>query len=468
MASILHVLDRLSAAGPTRSLITLAELQRAAGLPWRHRLLTLQAEFYAPVLLMARKAGLDVRRAPSTEELAEEIDGADLVQLHYWNNPAFLNLLQRLLPAHRRILWFKIAGLAPPQVITPQLVACADISVATASATLRLPALAELHRLGLAEQIPGLADLTRLEGFRARPHAGIRAGYLGTTNFSKMHPGFVAMSAATATRDLVFPIAGAGGGEGELQRQAEALGAAARFEFLGFQENIRSVLETLDLFGYPLCTDTYATSEKSLQEAMAVGLPPVVFPHGGLPDLVEDRVTGRVVHTPEEYTEALDALARDPSERQRLGSAARRFIRQRFAPENAAAAFAKLYARAMDLPKRYQSLFAPGMSPSRTFALSLGDAGEPFLCSMEADDPDAQQRIAASSFPLARGEGGLFQFRNAHPDDPWLRYWVALVLAAQGRDEPAARERAEALRLGLPPSRGLTLPQDHCSAESDG
>jgi hypothetical protein len=63
---------------------------------------------------------------------------------------------------------------------------------------------------------------------------------------------------------------------------------------------------------------------------------------------------------------------------------------------------------------------------------------------MEADDPDAQQRIAASSFPLARGEGGLFQFSNAHPDDPWLRYWVALLLAAQGRDEPAARERAEA------------------------
>ena len=227
MTTVLHVLDRLSAAGPSRSLIKLVELQRAAGFPWRHRLVTLHPEVYTRALLMARRAGLDVRRAPSVDELAEEIAAADLVQLHYWNNPAFLDLLQRLLPAHRRILWFEIAGLAPPQVITSELVACTDICVTTASVTLRLPALAEACQQGLAERIPCLADLTRVEGFRARPHAGLRAGYLGTTNFSKMHPGFVAMSVAAETRDLVFPVAGAGGGEGELQRQAEALGLGA-------------------------------------------------------------------------------------------------------------------------------------------------------------------------------------------------------------------------------------------------
>lgn len=460
MASVLHILDRLSAAGPSRSLISLVQLQREAGFPWCHRLVTLRPEVYPPALLMARRAGLEVRRAPSVDELALEIEAADLVQLHYWNNPAFLDLLQRLLPAHRRILWFTIAGLAPPQVISSELVACAHICVTTASVTLRLPALAKASQHGLAERIPGLADLTRVEGFRVRPHAGLRAGYLGTTNFSKMHPGFVAMSAATETRDLVFPVAGAGGGEVELQRQAEALGAAARFEFLGFRENIRTVLETLDLFAYPLCPDTYATSEIILQEVMAVGLPPVVFPHGGVPDLVEDGVTGRVVHSPEEYTGALDALARDPSERQRLGSAARRFIRSRFAPEHAAAAFSRLYARAMDLPKRQQGLFAPGLPPCQRFARMLGEAGEPFLRSIEADDWEAERRIASSSFLLAQGEGGLFQFRNAHPENPWFRYWVALVLAAKGRDEAAARERSEALWLGLPASRGLASASD--------
>jgi glycosyltransferase involved in cell wall biosynthesis len=196
------------------------------------------------------------------------------------------------------------------------------------------------------------------------------------------------MSAATTSVDLSFPVAGAGGGEGELRRQAEALGASGRFSFHGFQENIRTVLEGLDIFGYPLCRDTYANSEKSLQETMAVGIPPVVFPHGGVLGLVEDGITGRVVHSPEQYTSALVQLARDPAERQRLGAAARRFVRRAFDP----------------------------------------------------------RRL----LPARPGGGGIIQFRNAYPHDPWLRYWTSLVLAAAGRPEAAARERAEALRLGWP------------------
>lgn len=113
MAVVLHILDRLSAAGPTRSLISLAALQREAGAPWQHRVVTLQAELYPHALLMARRAGLQVRRAVDAAELAEEIAQADIVQLHYWNNPAFLDLLGRRLPPHRRILWFMVAGGSP-------------------------------------------------------------------------------------------------------------------------------------------------------------------------------------------------------------------------------------------------------------------------------------------------------------------------------------------------------------------
>ena len=98
----------------------------------------------------------------------------------------------------------------------------------------------------------------------------------------------------------------------------------------------------------------------------------------------------------------------------------------------------------------------------------LGEAGGPFLRSMEAADRDAERRIASSTFLLAQGEGGLFQFRNAHPDDPWLRYWVALVLLSQGRGEAAGREHAEALKLGLPASRGLASASDAGTGAGDG
>ena len=72
------------------------------------------------------------------------------------------------------------------------------------------------------------------------------------------------------------------------------LGIGDRVEIRGPVENIRTELEGFDVFGYPLVEDTYATSEKALQEAMWVGVPPVIFGYGGLCDLVEHDRTGLV------------------------------------------------------------------------------------------------------------------------------------------------------------------------------
>jgi len=50
---------------------------------------------------------------------------------------------------------------------------------------------------------------------------------------------------------------------------------------------IKPVIETFDVYGYPLCADTYASGELNLQEVMYAGVPPVVFPYGGVKGLVE-------------------------------------------------------------------------------------------------------------------------------------------------------------------------------------
>ena len=103
-------------------------------------------------------------------------------------------------------------------------------------------------------------------------------------------------------------------------------------EIRGYVEDIRAALEEFDIFGYPLIEDTYATSEKALQEAMWAGIPPVVFAHGGVRCLVEHERTGLVVETEDEYARAIERLAGDPDLRRRLGDEARRFIRAAFDP----------------------------------------------------------------------------------------------------------------------------------------
>ena len=72
---------------------------------------------------------------------------------------------------------------------------------------------------------------------------------------------------------------------------------------------------------------------------MAAGLPVVGSRVGGIPELVEDGVTGFVVEpeNPEPLAVALDALAGDPERRRQMGEAGRARAVERFSAEGIAA-----------------------------------------------------------------------------------------------------------------------------------
>jgi glycosyltransferase involved in cell wall biosynthesis len=447
---ILHIIDRLTAGGPTRSLIALAKQQRRLGTPYEHRVVTLRQAAYPLALVLARQAGLDVLREPPHDELREEITAADIVQVHFWNNPDFYDFLYREWPASRLLLWFKVLGGHAPQVITTPLADYADFCVATSPRTLELPALAGAVAGGRAATVPGIADFDRLAGCTPQPHEGLNIGYIGTVNFSKMHPRFVEMSAAVKNKESRFVVCG-GGIEEKLKQQAADLGAGDRFSFRGFVENIAPVLQSLDVFGYPLCEDTYATSEKSLQEAMYAGVPPVVFPHGGVGDLVRDGETGVVVTGESEYTAAIEHLCENPDERERLGRNAREHVRAHFSPEAAARSFGRIYEQMMESPKVGRSWRGEGSAPTPAarFAAAVGDAAPQFRASLAGPDQMAEDRIAKSSHLLSAGEGGIFHYRNTFPQDPFLHFWAGLALLGDQRLQDAGREFQAALELGL-------------------
>jgi glycosyltransferase involved in cell wall biosynthesis len=67
-------------------------------------------------------------------------------------------------------------------------------------------------------------------------------------------------------------------------------------------------------------------------EAMAAGLPVVAATTSGLPEAVEDGVTGLLVPAsdPESLAAALDRLLADPAMRRRLGEAGRRRVQERY------------------------------------------------------------------------------------------------------------------------------------------
>lgn len=83
----------------------------------------------------------------------------------------------------------------------------------------------------------------------------------------------------------------------------------------------------------------------SVMEAMAHGLATVSTPVGGIPQLIEDGVTGYMVPVDDdrELSTCLDRLFSDETLRRRLGEKARSVISERFGVERQAEALIRMY-----------------------------------------------------------------------------------------------------------------------------
>lgn len=446
---IVHVIERFSSAGPERAIIAAAKYAAQLGLQQEHLVCTLEKSGSPVAVIMARQAGVQVLLAPEPTRRTELLTNADIVLVHFWNNPALHEFLRTPLPPLRLAVWLTIFGSHPPQVIPRPLLDFADVAAVTTPGSLHLP---ELAGRAATPVIFAPADFARLEDYTPQPHAGFNVGLIGgSLDPSKLHPAFVAMSAAVNIPNVRVIVCGGGGAQ--LQRQAQALGADERFDFRGYVEDIRSVLEVCDVFGYPLNPQTYASSEKALQEAMWVGVPPVVFPHAGVRYLVEDGVTGLVVESEAAYTAAIEWLYHHPDERNRLGHNAQEFARRTFAPQRAVGQLADLFAALMAQPKRLRAWPDDGVTPAAWFIAALGDHAGPFALSYGgASGPArdaAEAEIAAASDLLFRYEGGIIHYRNRWPEDPYLRYWAGLALAHRGDTARAAGEFRAAAASGL-------------------
>ena len=115
----------------------------------------------------------------------------------------------------------------------------------------------------------------------------------------------------------------------EASRQMRALGLAGDVQFLGEQDQVSPLLSASDVFLLPSAQESFGLAAL---EAMACEVPVVASRVGGLPEVVEDGVSG-FLHAPDD----LDGMARsalrlltDEPLKQRMAAAALQVARQRF------------------------------------------------------------------------------------------------------------------------------------------
>ena len=452
MHTVLHVIERLTLGGASRALIGLSKYSSRHG-AYRHRLVSLLPA-QPEAIALAEEDGIEVVPGADLDTVKGEILLADLVQIHWWNAPVLQRLLRGGLPPCRLMIWCHVVGDTLPNLITPALIDHADLIMASNPYTHRdssvFQSLSAETRRGKTGMIVDPSDFDRVKSVRKVPHEGFNVGYIGTVGYYKMHADFIEMSSSIDVPDVKFLVCG-GGIENELRMEAQRRGTESRFEFLGYQKEIASVIGKMDVYGYPLCPDTYASGELNLQEVMYSGVPPVVFPYGGVKSLVVNQYTGLVVTSKEEYREAIEYLFHHPEERLRMGENAAAYARQMFGAEHAGKRSNEFYERMLESEKRLrpglvptesaggQALVSDVSGGARLFAESMGTDDNPFILSLDGIDTErtlhADEAIQSMS-PVVHIVG-ILEYLNQYPRDAWLRYWSALISFGHGQMEQA-------------------------------
>lgn len=143
-------------------------------------------------------------------------------------------------------------------------------------------------------------DLAKFDGLRprdaVRAELGLGPNTLAVGNVAALAPHKAqndllraAASVLAARDDVRFFVVGEGALRPELEALAAGLGIADRVVFTGFRQDALDLLRAFDLFVMSSYLEGLGTS---IMDAQALGVPVVATRTGGIPELVEDGVTG--------------------------------------------------------------------------------------------------------------------------------------------------------------------------------
>ena len=139
------------------------------------------------------------------------------------------------------------------------------------------------------------------------------------------------------------------GGDGPLRADLEALSARltppGSVRFVGFQQDVRHLLNAVDVMAFPTLPGFGEGFGLAMLEAMAAGLPVVASDIDSIPEVVDEGRTGLLVQPGDRHAlaTAIIRLANDESLRDELGTAGRTRVEQVFSMSRMVDATLDLY-----------------------------------------------------------------------------------------------------------------------------
>ncbi|MGA7829161.1 MAG: glycosyltransferase family 4 protein [Geobacteraceae bacterium] len=366
--------------------------------------------------------------SPSFDRLNRCIAEADIVQLEWWHHPVVTSwLCSEVLPPMRLIVWSHVSGLHPPE-IPLEFVTVPHRFLFTSPCTWEHPTLARL-----AKRKPSNIDVVFSSGgFDELPspplrsyQKPLRAGYVGTLNFAKLHPDFLEFLAAVRIPDFRVSLVGDPTTASELVNQAAKIGVERALDIRGYSSDVAKELARFDIMPYLLNPLHYGTTENALLEAMAMGVVPVVLNNPAERQLVRNGETGLVVDSPSSFADAISYLANHPDEVRRLSINASRAVRERFSVQCTAEKLMNHYRAVLPEPKRtfdFRPVF--GSEPADWFRACIGLEAWRFPDNPAAH-PTEDNFAPGPHYLYEKTKGSVFHYFATYPDDERLERWAA-------------------------------------------
>jgi N-acetyl-alpha-D-glucosaminyl L-malate synthase BshA len=148
-----------------------------------------------------------------------------------------------------------------------------------------------------------------------------------------------------------FMLVGDGPDRSQAEMLAFSLGIRDRVHFLGKQDSVTELLPLADLMLMPSELESFGLAAL---EAMACRVPAIATRVGGVPELIEDGVTGCLlpVGDVEAMAQCAIGLLRDPQRLEAMGAAARQTAQDHFCASRIIPLYESYYEQVLQQPSR--------------------------------------------------------------------------------------------------------------------